>query len=84
MFTFTLEPTHFIFNKCPIYTHDGSSAKFSSSCDETDYSVGSYGWEKLFIPMDDYVSDQCQSVVLVWGGGGGGGVPGFIVKHVNN
>jgi hypothetical protein len=24
--TFTLESTHFTFNKCPIYTHDG--AKF--------------------------------------------------------
>jgi hypothetical protein len=23
----TLESTHFIFNKCPIYTHDGASAK---------------------------------------------------------
>jgi hypothetical protein len=22
---------NFIFNKCPIYTHDGASAKFSSS-----------------------------------------------------
>ncbi len=29
MCTFTLESTHFIFNKCPIYTHDGASAKFS-------------------------------------------------------
>jgi hypothetical protein len=26
MCTFTLECTHFIFNKCPIYTHDGASA----------------------------------------------------------
>jgi hypothetical protein len=25
MFTFTLKSTHFIFNKCPIYTHDGAS-----------------------------------------------------------
>ena len=30
---------HFIFNKCPIYTHDGESAKFSSNSHETDYSV---------------------------------------------
>ncbi len=31
MFTFTLESTQFIFNKCPIYTHDGASAKFSTN-----------------------------------------------------
>ncbi len=34
MGTFTLESTHFIFNKCPFYTHDGESAKFSTSRDE--------------------------------------------------
>ncbi len=37
--TFTLESTHFIFNKCPIYTYDGASAKFSTNSQETDYSV---------------------------------------------
>ncbi len=31
MFTFTLESTHFIFNWCPIYPHDGASAKFSTN-----------------------------------------------------
>jgi hypothetical protein len=31
MFTFTLECTHFIFNKCPIQAHDGANAKFSPS-----------------------------------------------------
>ncbi len=31
MFTFTLESTHFIFNKSPIYTHDGASAKFNTN-----------------------------------------------------
>ncbi len=36
MCTFTLEYTHFIFNKCPIYTHDGASAKFSTTSQETD------------------------------------------------
>ncbi len=40
--TFTLESTHFIFNKCPIYTHDGASAKFSTNLQETDYSVESF------------------------------------------
>jgi hypothetical protein len=38
--TFSLESTHFIFNLCPIYTHDGASAKFSTNSQETDYSVG--------------------------------------------
>ncbi len=39
MCTFTLESTHFIFRKCPIYTHDGANAKFSTDSQETDYSV---------------------------------------------
>jgi hypothetical protein len=37
MCTFTLESTLFIFNMCPIYTHDGASAKFSTNSQETDY-----------------------------------------------
>jgi hypothetical protein len=36
---FTLESTHFFFNLCPIYTHDGASAKFSTNSQETAYSV---------------------------------------------
>ncbi len=39
MCTFTLDSTHFIFNKCPIYTHDGASDKFRTNSLETDYSV---------------------------------------------
>ncbi len=39
MCTFTLESTHFIFNQCPIYTHDGASAKFRTNSQETDNSV---------------------------------------------
>jgi hypothetical protein len=39
MCTFTLESMHFIFNKCPIYTHDGAGAKFSTNLQETDYST---------------------------------------------
>jgi hypothetical protein len=34
-----LKFTHFIFNECPIYTHDGESAKFSTNSYEPDYSV---------------------------------------------
>ncbi len=30
---------HFIFNKGPIYNHDGPSAKFTTNSHETDYSV---------------------------------------------
>ncbi len=33
------ECAHFIFNKCPIYTHDGASAKFSTNSHETNNSV---------------------------------------------
>ncbi len=39
MWTFTLEYMHFIFNKCPIYTHDNASAKFSTNSHGTDYSA---------------------------------------------
>ncbi len=40
MCTFTLaSTTHFIFNRCPIYTHDCASAKFSTISHETDYSA---------------------------------------------
>jgi hypothetical protein len=39
MCTFTLESTHFVFNKCLIYNHDGASAKFSTNSHETDYSA---------------------------------------------
>jgi hypothetical protein len=39
MCTFIIESKHFIFSKCPIYTHDGVSAKFRTNSQETDYSV---------------------------------------------
>ncbi len=32
------ECAHFSFNKCPICTDDGTSAKFSTNSHETDYS----------------------------------------------
>jgi hypothetical protein len=47
MCTFTLESTHFIFNKSPIYTHDGASAKFSTNSQKTDYSVVSDEWRPV-------------------------------------
>jgi hypothetical protein len=41
MCTFTLESTHFIFNKSPIYTQDCAcaSVKFSTNSHQTDYIV---------------------------------------------
>ncbi len=33
------ECAKFIFNRCPIYTHDSASAKFSINSQETDNSV---------------------------------------------
>jgi hypothetical protein len=33
------ECEHFRFNKCPIHTHDGASAKFSTNSQEMDNSV---------------------------------------------
>ncbi len=33
------ECAHFSFNKCPIYTHGGASAKFSINSHATDYSA---------------------------------------------
>ncbi len=37
MCPFTLKFMHFIFNKCPIYTHDCASVLLSTGCDETDF-----------------------------------------------
>ncbi len=37
--TFTIEYTHFILSQCPIYTHEGASAKFSINLQEIDYSA---------------------------------------------
>ncbi len=44
MHKFKGECAHFIFNKGPIETHDGASAKYSTNAHETDYIV--YGREK--------------------------------------
>jgi hypothetical protein len=37
---FNGECAHFSFNQCPIYTHDGESAKFSTISHEADNSAG--------------------------------------------
>jgi hypothetical protein len=36
---FKCERAHFSFNKCPIYDHDGASAKFSTDLQKTDNSA---------------------------------------------
>ncbi len=38
MSRFKGECKHFSFNKCPIYTHDGANAKFSTNSQEMDNS----------------------------------------------
>jgi hypothetical protein len=58
---FKSECEHFSFNKCPIYTYDGASAKSSTNSQEMDNSVGS-------IP-----SLVVGSLRLTVAGGGGGG-----------
>ncbi len=41
---FKSECAHFSFKKCPIYTHDGANAKFSTNSHEMNYSVGFGLW----------------------------------------
>jgi hypothetical protein len=36
---FKVDCAHFIFNKCPIYTHDSASAKFRTNSQKADNSV---------------------------------------------
>ncbi len=43
----THESAHFVFNLCPIYIHDGASAKFSTNSQETAYSAEAGVLKKL-------------------------------------
>ncbi len=43
------ECEHFSFNKCPIYTHDGASAKFSTNSQEMDNSVAGQKLDTLLL-----------------------------------
>ncbi len=47
MLRFKGECEHFRFNKCPIYTHDGASAKFSTNSQEMDNSAW---WSSALFP----------------------------------
>ncbi len=53
------ECTHFIFNKCPIYTHEGASVKFSTNSHETDYKAARilidwHVWNKYSLSFFSY------------------------------
>ncbi len=50
---FKSECGHFSFNKCPIYTHDGESAKFSTNSQEMDNSVVVWGFSCLWATAED-------------------------------
>jgi hypothetical protein len=43
------ECAHFSFNKCPIYTHDGASAKCSTNPQQTDDSAVAYKKNIIFL-----------------------------------
>ncbi len=43
MHSFKGDCAQFSLNRCPIYTHDGANAKFSTNSKETDNSVGADG-----------------------------------------
>ncbi len=45
------ECEHFSFNKCPIYTHDGASAKFSPNSQEMDNSVCNKSMREKFTSL---------------------------------
>jgi hypothetical protein len=62
---FTFESTHFIFHKCPIYTHDGASAKFSTKSQETDYSEGSEV-EKVLLGKFELGSASWKNLSKKW------------------
>jgi hypothetical protein len=59
---FTLESTHFVFNKCPVYTHDGAFVKFSTNSHETDYSVC---WRNFFISILGVSADFKADLLIV-------------------
>jgi hypothetical protein len=57
------ECAHFSFNKCPIHTHDGASATFSTNLHKTDNSAG---WADFTILMESTPAiGSCHSVYSV-------------------
>jgi hypothetical protein len=51
------ECEHFRFNKCPIYTHDGAGAKFSTNSQEMDNSAGTMKVKVVMSPYEDNEED---------------------------
>ena len=64
------ECAHFSFNKYPIYTHDGASAKFSTNSHETDNSVYNNHSDCVSVSVgnsrgnDDFKDDHTISLPL--------------------
>ena len=58
------ECEHFSFNKCPIYTHDGASAKFSTNSQEMDNSVQYNAFEILAVIMKP--NPMNSNFVQIW------------------
>ncbi len=57
------EGEHFSFNKCPIYTHDGASAKFSTNSQEMDNSEWAKQARRLSII---FVSTEESNIVFIY------------------
>jgi len=74
MCTFTIESTHFFFNKCPIHTQHGATAKFITNSQDPDYSVDSnlgcssrQAWSINFFYMWDSLSSVWHPSVFFTG-----------------
>ncbi len=57
------ECEHFSFNKCPIYTHDGASPKFSTNSHETDNSVTLLCFCKQSTFLNCFLRKSAQTVI---------------------
>jgi hypothetical protein len=55
------ECPHFSFNKCPIYTHNSASAKFSTNSHET---VTVCRFTRTYCKEDDFFSKNCTRCLL--------------------
>ncbi len=65
MCTLTLQYTHFKSSKSvPHYTHDGANAKFSTSRDETDYSVQARALLIEKGALVTWIQRPCESVLF--------------------
>jgi hypothetical protein len=60
------ECEHFRFNKCPIYTHDGAGAKFSTNSQEMDNSAYEEGLPSiLYEEMRKYLVIYEEAVIFL-------------------